>query len=111
MLAQKFGNEVRCPATMDYIVFVVSGGGCLLGPSCRGQNRTQGEQSQCSRIHRTSSYFRVSPEQYVTLNYFCRRNLRSISGQNSLTMLLRLAASSCDTQFTAVLSKPRSLGG
>src|ERR1700687_2472702 len=44
-------------------------------------------------------------------DYFCRRNLWRISGQNSLAMLLMLAASSCATQFTAVLCKLRSSGG
>jgi len=44
-------------------------------------------------------------------DYFCRRNLWRKSGQNSLTRLLRLAASSCDAQFTAVLCKLRSCGG
>ena len=43
--------------------------------------------------------------------YFCRSNLWRISGQNSLMMLLRLAASSCATQFIAVLCKLRSSGG
>jgi hypothetical protein len=44
-------------------------------------------------------------------DYFCRRNLRRISGQNSLKKLLRAAPSSCDAQFTAVLCKLRSWGG
>src|ERR1700674_4276988 len=44
-------------------------------------------------------------------DYFCRRSLWRISGQNSLTILLRTAASIPIPQFTAVLCQPRSTGG
>ena len=48
---------------------------------------------------------------FVGEDYFCRKILRRISGQNSLTTLLMVAASICAAQFTAVLRKLRSSGG
>jgi hypothetical protein len=44
-------------------------------------------------------------------HYFCRRIFWRISGQNSLTRLLRAADSNPVPQFSAVLRKPRSCGG
>jgi hypothetical protein len=48
---------------------------------------------------------------HALIDYFCRRRLWRMSGQNSLMMLLRAADSSPVPPFSPVLCKPRSCGG
>lgn len=80
--------------------------------------RKANSQHAEKNLGRTILNFKIVEDEHVQLiyargrlDYFCRRNFWRISGQNSLMMLLRLAASSCAAQFTAVLRKPRSSGG